>query len=198
MELITKLSSGDLPGEVPEKRGVLLFVWINGQKDRLRGSPSMMNWFKVRPYISRDLDGRLLYQGSILQHEPLKVGLYELLNSSALLKWLNVDIDHIFDKAPDYRLICSVFKKSQRLYTLQFPDSKFVVVNYPMPRRTDAAFRKCFSDEGIAFVDLAEHMKFNFKKDFFPDWHPRAHFHERVASALIKSLGGRRFFAEFR
>ena len=186
--MLMRLARGDLGEEIQENRGMLVFLWMVEQKYRLRGSAGIMSWFKTRPFLKLSRKGHLLYGGSILQQEPLTVGWLELLANLGILRLFHVNTGQLTAHKIDYDLICAIFKQSKEMYLKQFPGSKFVVLNYPIPDSRDRGMRQCFAKNDIEYVDLHKVVQFNNPSDFFPDRHPRPHCHSEIAGAFAKYL----------
>ena len=138
-EMLAKLETMDLPKEVSEKKGVLIYSFIDNHVKRTVGSMFFVtDWGWHKPYYYLTSNDEIIRQGSFLTGRPLLTRLYRLLGKSKILRYFEVDFPLQIGQE-QLRLVFRVIEESRMLFLKQFPGSQFYVLIWP---RTNANYDK--------------------------------------------------------
>lgn len=187
-QLLARLEGGGLRAEVPEKEGVLAYLFIDAHVQRAIGSFAVYTgWADATPHYVLDEAKRPVQRGSLTSGRPARALLYSLLGNSGLLRWLRADLPlRITDAHID--LTARLLARSQTLYREQFGDQRFTVVIYPGSKHgTTLAAR--LEALGVEILDYSELFDPAAADNFIPeDWHPSATAHRALAERLVADL----------
>ncbi|HTL47099.1 MAG TPA: hypothetical protein VL688_03445 [Verrucomicrobiae bacterium] len=188
-DMLRKLQSKTLPGEVAEKNGDLAYIFIDAHLQRVVGSMRLStSWGKNRLHYELGPRDELVLKGDFQHSRPVLNRIYTTLSKSALLKFLKIDFPPRFTRR-HYHLTARVIEESARLYKEQFPGGNFFVVIYP-----GSLFGKPLAREltsaGIQILDYSD--LFNTGDLSYvlspEDLHPSAKADDAVAARLARDL----------
>ena len=191
-EMLAKLETGDLPKEVSEKRGVLIYSFIDNHVHRTIGSMYFVtDWGWHKPYYHLTSNDEIVRKGSFLTGRPFLTRLYRLLGKSKTLRYFQIDFPLQIGREQLW-LVYRVIEESRTLFLRQFPNSQFYVLIWP---RTNANYDKQLK----SFLE-SKNIPFFYQPDLYPrdndkftiappvDWHPTPLAYETVAQSLAHDL----------
>lgn len=130
-DMLTKLKSGTLKGEIPEKNGALVYIFIDAHIQRVIGSMSVAgSWGKEHPYYDLNSKDAVIDKGDFLTGRPFLTHLYIILSKSKLINFFKIDFP-LRLSSRNIHLTARVIEESFRAYKEQFPAGHFYVVIYP-------------------------------------------------------------------
>jgi CheY-like chemotaxis protein len=191
-QLLAKLESGTLRGEVGEGGGVLVYALIGAHVSRTIGSMIVYtSWAHDAPYYVLDGAGSVTRRGTFTTGRPWTSLGYSFLGRSAILRSLGLDIPPV-PTGRQVELTARVLARSQALFRESFGPQRFVVVVYPehWPSRISERVSRALAREGVEYLDYSSFLGSDRAGYFFPeDRHPNARAHQAVAEQLVADLG---------
>ncbi len=190
-QMLAKLQSNELAGEVPEKEGGAIYVFIDGHVERAIGSMFVYNaWGDRMPYYTTDWGGNLIRKGNFNTGRPLLSTLFRTLDKSEIARYYTLNIPGAL-RDSHYRFAVRLMAEARDMFREKFKSDQFYVLIYP--------------DEGDYFEDMAAHLAaaelkvLNYdellKLDeaaglaIAGDGHPTAKAHQIVAQHIVADLG---------
>ena len=161
-EMLTKIRSGTLPPEVPEREGDLIYLFMDAHISRAIGSLQIVtSWGKNRPYYRLGPHDEVIRQGDFSTGRPVLQWFYELLAKSRLVRALRIDLPPVTTER-HLRLVARLIEESFTAYHHQFPNSRAYLVIYP-GTRYGTTLGKTLAAKGITVLDYS---------GLFPDQKP--------------------------
>lgn len=183
---VAVIESRSLRSEVPQKRGVALYTYIDAHVHRAaltsRSGASLHS-----PYYVIDADGELRRHESLRQARPVLFHfLNDILPRSYLYRWLRLDLPIVGEEAIE--LTCSLLAASRQKFLKQFEGSEFFVVFYPQRgSRYAQRVKGCLERRGVPFLDLSnEPWPDEYLIHY--DGHPNSVGHRKYADLLVPAL----------
>ena len=182
-----RLLASDMSTEINEKKGVLLYLFVPFQINRIIGGMPEFNLWTDEYPCYRNENGSFRYKGSFRQAYPWRATLYDVLYKSNTLRAMNFNLPlHHNDKHFD--IVLSYFVESKKLFMKRFPDSDFVVVLFGDASKVQpiqSRLNRC----GIDNIVLDEVISFDLVRNKrFPDGHPKPEWHELIANTIVHEL----------
>jgi hypothetical protein len=182
--MLANLQKTDLRTEIPQKNGILIYVFINHHIDRANGHLPSLDWLKNSPYFEYNDSGDFVRKGNFLTGRPyvtkLLLGLHQILSRFGLGT-------RIFPPISDADQIytCAILKKSNFEFQRQFPNGKFIVYFHPFnkPSRT---LINCLAKESVPF-ELGTKLP-DLDLSIEDDGHPTDLANQLIAKELAEIL----------
>lgn len=188
-DMLLKLESADVRKEIPQQKGVLVYIFIDAHMKRLVGSMQIAgSWGSTRPRYVLSKDGIPVHKGTFRTGRPAITWLYRELYKSAIVRYFKIDLPARFSDG-DYRLMTAVIKRSRDLFLSRFPGSSFVTVF--LPESSLAPVLEPYLDrEGIRYLDERRLFRAHAPEYVLSpfDHHPSAKADRIVAEALARDL----------
>jgi hypothetical protein len=188
-EMLAKMESGSLPGEVPEKQGILIYVFMDAHVARVIGSMRVAtSWGRNRPYYCLDRDGNPVHHGDFTTGRPLLSGIYRLFSHSRLLQALQIDLPPRVT-ARHLQLTARIIDSARKLYLQRFPAGDFYVVIYP-GSRYGHRLQPLLERMGVKVLDYSGLFDRNDLRYVISpeDRHPNRLANETLAAQLVRDL----------
>lgn len=188
-DALARLDAGNLPAEVPEPRGVGLYVYMDDHINRVNDSSKIAGWHSHEVYYRQRADGEFVRAGSFRSAHPWRTALYTLLYHSNLLRRLGLSLPlrttsvHL-DRTAD--ALAAIHER----FLATFPGSDFVVVMYPSSGyAADIGQRlRTRRVRSLDYSGLYDHRDARYR--LAPEnGHPTAAAHELIARAIVRDLG---------
>ncbi len=187
-DILAKWETEDLSKQVKEKKGIILYTFIDNHIRRLVGSTALIEWNKDRVYYRAAKSGELIRAGSFMSARPFLMKTYKFLSELRLLKVFKIEIPgEIRNK--DIELAARVIEAIQHRAAEQFPGTPFYVVFYPRMEYTKKLI-PYLEKKNIRYLDYSQ--LFNRRKPEYylseEDKHPSALAYQTLARAIVKDL----------
>ncbi|MGV2336634.1 MAG UNVERIFIED_CONTAM: hypothetical protein LVR18_21850 [Planctomycetaceae bacterium] len=186
--MLALLESGRLPSEVsePVKLGIYLYL-PEIHEARVVGDMDIVNSFGADfPYYHLVEDNTVARRSSFgIGRKWTTLG-YNVMGKSSTLRLLGIRFPQ--RKAEHYQLTATIIRRSKELFERQFPDSRFLVIEYPGHANSPNVLELC-SESGIAIIHLAEVLNPSDKNNYYVgDGHPSPSRNRIVAANLARKL----------
>ncbi|WP_454063634.1 hypothetical protein [Candidatus Nitrospira salsa] len=189
-EMLAKLESEKLPREVSERKGVLVYVYMDDHIRRTIGSMRLVaTWGKHKPYYYLSSGGELKRQGNFVTGRWFLTNLYLLLHESRILRALRIDFPLQINRQ-HIVLLCRIIKQSQSLFHKQFPNSRFYVLIWPGSKYSEQ-LKQLMAENKINYFDYTGLLNASDPKYVIAppvEWHPTSLAYQTVATALAEDL----------
>lgn len=191
-QMLAKLESGELPRELPEKSGTLVYVFMCDHVRRAVGALRMWaQWGRHFPYYTIDDDGALVRRGSFFTGRPWRSRFYDTLKREQIMAYFNVDIP-IRTRPEDTVLAARIVSAARDRFLDAWPDGRFLTLIYPwIPecKGDSASFTAALTDAGVEVLDYSNLLDMTAPGYRIPhDLHPAAQAHHAVAERLLHDL----------
>ncbi len=187
-DILAKLETENLSKQVKEKRGIILYPFIDNHIRRLVGSTGLIEWNKDRVYYRTTKSGELIRAGSFMSARPFLMKTYKFLSKLRLFKAFKIEIPGGMSNK-DIELAAHVIEAIQNRAAEQFPDTPFYVVFYPRMDYTKKLI-PYLEKKQIRYLDYSQ--LFNRRKPEYylseEDKHPSALAYQTLARAIVKDL----------
>lgn len=187
--LLAKLQEGGIVGEITEKQGILVYLFLDDHLFRAMGSMQIVNaWGAYMPYYTLSTDGKLVRRGNFVTGRPMLSLLYKVLGASQIATYYNINLH---GKIKDYhiQLTARIIEESRNMYRQAFQNDNFYVLFYPGTKHGLRMIPE-FQRAGIKYLNYS--ALFNPADDGFAiehDGHPTPKAHWTVAAKLVEDLG---------
>lgn len=184
-QMIAHLQAGRIPQQVPEKRGVALYFFLDHHLNRTLGTLDILGSWGSLPYYEVHHGAVVRVADTLERGKPWMTALARLSWVKKFLAWRRFRLtDHDFDVFSDFLL------ESKRRFESQFPHSKFVVVLLPeWGRDSTPRLIPFLRKKDIAYLDYSGHEEFRGASYHIPvDNHPNSKETEAIADLLAKDL----------
>lgn len=182
--MLARLQETDIEHEVSEKRGILVYVFINDHVNRAIGAMSAVNNSGAMfPYYALD-GGRLVRLGSFRTGRPVRTHLYHLL-SLAAPRELNLPVRR---SASQYRLTARIIEESAETFRSKFASLGVYVILYPAASQ-GVALVAHLESTGIRILDYSSLINLalpEYQKRFTA--HPTGLANAEVTRQFIEDL----------
>ncbi|MBW2244796.1 MAG: hypothetical protein JRH01_22680 [Deltaproteobacteria bacterium] len=186
--MLARLQHDDLADEVEAEEGVLVYGFHDGHVKRAIGSMFVsLRYGASAPYYTIDENGRLVRRGTFTSGRPGASTLFRLLNKSAIVRYLSIDIPlRIRDE--HLHLTCKIMEESRRAFSRQFPRGDFVVVLFPGTMYGEG-LTPCLEAAGIDTLDYSSLFdRLDPTYHIEGDGHPTPAANRRLAEELVNDL----------
>ena len=188
-EMLAKMESGTLPGEIQEKRGILIYVFMDAHVARVIGSMRVAtSWGRNRPYYTLDPDGNPVHHGDFTTGRPRLTGIYRVFSHSRLLQALQIDLPPRITPR-HLQLVARIIGAARNRYQQRFPTGDFYVVLYP-GSRYGQRLRPMLERMGVKVLDYSGlYDRNDLRYVISPeDRHPNAWANQTLAERLVRDL----------
>ncbi len=187
-DILAKLETEDLSKQVKEKKGVILYTFIDNHIRRVVGSTNIIEWNKKRVYYQTTKSGELIRAGNFQSARPFLMGLYQTLSKSRILKALNIEIP-LRIRNKDIQLAARVIEAMQNRVAEKFPDSPFYVVFYPGSKYSKQLI-SYLEKKNIQYLDYSKLFNRRERQYYLAeeDKHPSALANQTLAKAIANDL----------
>jgi hypothetical protein len=186
--LLARLESGQLPGEVAESDGDLVYLFIDSHVNRAIGSMVVYTgWADSTPNYVLDSSGVPLRRGTLTTGRPLTSLLYSVLGRSQTLAYLGVDIPpRITERHID--LTARILARSAELFRAGFGAGRFAVVIFPGSAHAEP-LAAALGRLDVEFLDYSGLLDYGDPRYFIAeDWHPSPLTHRILAERIVEDL----------
>lgn len=182
--MLARLQETDVENEVPEKLGILVYVFINDHINRAIGALSAVNNSGAMfPYYALD-ENRLVRRGSFRTGRPLRTHLYHLL-SLAAPRELNLPLRR---SASQYQLTARIIEESAKTFRAKFESLGVYMIVYPAASQ-GVELVSHLESTGIRVLDYSSLINLalpEYQKRFTA--HPTGLANAEIARQFIKDL----------
>lgn len=192
-QMLAKLQSGELRGEVGEPTGVAIYVFIPDHVRRAIGSMRKVTQ-DARHFPCFEIDGdQLVHRGTFLTTRPRRLWLSRWINEEQILKFLGVDFPlRLSQRHLD--LTARIVEESRKAFHAQFASDRFYVLLWPKGSEDEfdgAQLIPAFEQAGakiLDYSDLVNTTETGYIVRPGVDRHPTARTFEAVAQALARDI----------
>ncbi len=128
--LLAKLAGQPFFSQIPQKNGVLIYIFMNGSLGHAIGYLPSLVWSRSAPYYKNTADGQLERSGSFLTGRPFLshflLGLHEVYR---LLGMESTEFPQIGEQEISY--FCDLISQIQTEFSSQYPQGKFIFYAHP-------------------------------------------------------------------
>jgi hypothetical protein len=187
-QLLARLESGSLRGEVEEREGDLVYLFIDSHVNRAIGSLVVYNgWAHSAPNYVIDATGEPVRRGTLTTGRPLTALAYGVLGLSQVLRHFRVEVPPVITD-DHVELTARIFARSAALFHEQFGSGRFVVVMFPGSTLT-GRLRSALNRLGVESLDYSQLFDYQQPEYHLPeDWHPTARANQVIAERLDADL----------
>lgn len=187
--LLARLEAGGLRGEVAERDGALIYLFIDSHIHRAIGSFVVhTGWAESTPYYILDAQGLPRRRGNLTTGRPLTALAYSILGQSEILRWLRFEIPRRIEPR-HVEHTAAILARAAELFHEQFGSRRFYVVISPGSvhgLELSAALER----RGVASLDYSRLLDYSDARFFIADdWHPTALTHRALAAQIARDLG---------
>ncbi len=186
-QMLEHLKNPELPAQIGEGNGILVYPFIDDHVPRAIGSMVVVeNWGRTFPCYALDASGNLRREGTFWSARPVVSRLYQMLFLSETVRFFDLSFPPRLT-AGHLRLTSAIIAESYRQFKARFPAGRFVLLLYPgtklrgvvpQPRPGPDFHLADFSD--LPWSDPAL---------LLPDrWHPSARGNVELAQRLAEHL----------
>lgn len=185
-DILALLENHDWAHAIPEKNGVILYVFYDGHVRRLMGSFSTP-WNYSWPYYQLNAEGSLVRHGTFRTAMPLRYKLYDWLQKSPLVHLAGFNFPFQI-KEKDIIMTARTIEAMRDQVRHLWPEGRFYVAFYPASMYAKA-LEPLLKERQIDLLDYS----FLFKpyEDGYcikGDGHPSAYANQVLAKAIAQDL----------
>ncbi len=188
-QMLLKLMHYDLRGEIAEKQGVGLYLFLDDHVERAIGSMRhITSWAKGFPCFEEQ-QGALAYLGSFEQAHPYRTWFHRLLARETILRYYGVNWP-ISPSIYDMDLTAAIIAESAKRFAELFPGSPFHVVFYPqMSCRYGGDVLRALGKYPVSCLDYRTLFRnVPLEQIRFLDLHPTPEAYACMARVLVSEL----------
>ena len=185
---LARLQSIDYQNEIKEKKGVLIYTFLEPHISRTIGDSTAMQW-KIRDiYYKKDKSGELVRKGTFLSQQPFHSSLYFILGKSRILRMLGITFPLKFSQK-DISLTADVIEAMKKTFLSHYPQSRFYVLIYPGSLYVKEILEE-LNQRKIDYLDYTHLFDIHDPKYYLckEDQHPSAFAYEVLAKKLIQDI----------
>ena len=187
-QMLVKLQDPELLNEVDEKKSaILVYTYIDNHIERVIGSLAA-NWTRKVPYFVRDGENHLIRKGSFISGRPFLTHLYDLMNKSALIRFLYGRLHFPRISEEDIKLTARIIEESRNLFRERFKSNNFYVVIYPGNGYYVPRLAPYLERAGIKYFDYSIRPNDAMKEHLPHDLHPSPKSYKAIALKLSHDL----------
>lgn len=186
-QVLAQVSGRNLKEEIPEKKGIGIYVYFDGHIGRNTGCMSVYNlWGENMPYYFLE-EGSLKRNGSFNTGRPFVSLIYKLLGKSSLLKLFHIDLPFgVRDK--DILLTRKMILEIKNNFMDNFPSGEFITLIYPGSGYCNKLL-PLLEKSGIRYLDYSGLFSRQAKGYFIPgDNHPSGKANQFLAEKIVTDL----------
>ncbi len=187
-QMYTKLKSVSLSGEVLQKDGLLIYLFMDEHVNRAVGSMFSVSWAGNYPYYQLNSKEEIVYKGTFTTGRPLLEKTYKLLNKSYFLKRLKVGFPLRMTRK-HFLLTARLIEESSKLYHQQFSSGQFYMIIYPGSRYGEK-IKNELKEKNVNIIDYSKLFSSNDPRYYLDteDRHPNAFAIRTLADQLVQDL----------
>lgn len=188
--MLAKLQSNDINKEIKEKKGILIYTFIDDHIRRVVGSMRVYNTFgKNLPYFTIDKKGKLIRKCNFTSGRPVLSFLYRAIWRSQLVRYFCRNIDFkLWINESDLKLTCRILEEAYSIFRKKFNSEDFYVIFYP---------HSIFGIKMIPYLEKAGIKYLDYSLLYMPDkefriegdGHPNKKAYLDLALRITKDLG---------
>ena len=185
-EMLARFEKTNVAAEVPEKEGLLIYVFIDNHINRAIGTLQQSRFANFQHDYQLGSNGELERQGFFAKTHPLRTRIYGYLYSLAITRYFN--FEHPKIKPKHIQHVVNIIGKSKQLYLEQFPKGSFYVAIYPNSIHASQLI-DYLEAQGIDYLDYSRMDFSGLKYKLAPkDNHPSALAHQVLAEKMTQNL----------
>jgi len=191
-EMLAKLQSGDLGGEVTASGPVLIYTFMDDHVNRAIGSLHVCTrWGKDMPYYCFNANGNLERRGSFASGRPALSRLYNAVSKVQFIDYFLGRIDYPIITDSHIRLTAEIIRAAAAAFRERFKSDDFYVVFFPGSSRAGKLI-PYLQKSGVRYFDYSRLADMNDPSSRISryDRHPTAAVYRAVAEKLAKDLKG--------
>lgn len=190
-QMLALLEGGDLPAEIAEESGLLVYVYLSQHVQRAIGSLQVFNgWGAYMPYYFIDGSGTLRRSGNFTSGRPWTALWFWTAGKLRLPQYLGFDYPR---QVPEHdELVARMVEEARNRFLKLFPGSRFAVLIYPRGSR-DTRLAPRLKRMGIPYFDYWDLLDgADPSLRIAGDGHPTSKAYEIVARRLVADIASGR------
>lgn len=188
--MLALLKNGELLKQVPQKKGILFYLFIDDHVRRAVGTwETFMGFLQNSPYYHLGRDGRLVRKGNFSTGRPFLSFLYRWLDRRGIVQFFHLNNRQTTTKQHLW-ITFRMIQEAQSEFSKQFDESLFYVVFYPGSR---------FAPSLIPYLEKAHISYLDYSSLWDPhrtpnmtigkeEGHPSAAAYQLLAKQLAEDL----------
>jgi hypothetical protein len=187
-QTVQQLRNPDIRAQVPERDGIAVYTAIDEHIRRAIGSLRIVEGARrTFPYFRLDRDGRLVRDGSFVSGRPWRQLFYEVLSSSRVLRYFDLDVPAAISDG-HFALTAALVADARDSYRARFGSDRFYVILYPGSRLL-SGLRPHLDRHQIRYFDYANLFAAETRPTIIEgDGHPTPLAYRLVAARLAEDL----------
>lgn len=184
--VLAQVESTPFKDQVPERRGVVLYLFPGFHVDRMVGGLQSIDWIGLIPHFRRERN-QLVRDGFLQVKHPIRTWLKRFYNKTFLRQKFQLSWPfHI--TAEDIQMACVAIAQVRDRVTAHFESADFYLVLHPVTEQVDVT--ACLAQYSIPTIDLRQayvgipdnELKIPF------DGHPSAKANQLLAEKIVELL----------
>ncbi len=153
--IMALLDSQRLAQEIPQKKGIFLYPYMNHQARRLIGTTHFFRWAKgEHPFYSYSPDQGFKREGSFSSQQPWRMWFLKTLNKSSFFQWLDREFPNPLEKS-NLNILCEAFLYIKKRVKSLSPQYQFYVVIGHKKIKAKDRIKACLEARKVEYLDLA-------------------------------------------
>jgi hypothetical protein len=153
--IMALLDSQRLAQEIPQKKGIFLYPYMNHQARRLIGTTHFFRWAKgEHPFYSYSKDKGFKREGSFASGQPWRTWFLKTINDSSFFQWLDREYPNPLEN-PNLNLLCEAFLYMKKRIKSLSPQYHFYVVIGHKKIKAKERIKACLEARNVEYLDLA-------------------------------------------
>jgi uncharacterized membrane protein YobD (UPF0266 family) len=187
--MLAILQDRDITKEIPEKNGLLIYLFIDHHINRAIGDMYVYNaWGKRMPYYIIDSNNTIQRQGNFKSNRLITSSIYALFGKSQIVKYFHVNLPNNIN---DNHIILSskIIEESRNIFRNKFHSDEFYVLFYP-GKKIHKRMIPYLERARIRYLDYSNLA--NLKESEFSikgDGHPTPKANLIIAKKLLDDIG---------
>ena len=183
--MLAQLQDPSIHKIVKERAGVVIYVLLDAHIARVNDFYQESSWLSDSPDYEYDRNGHLQRAGSYRTAHPWRTKFYDSLRTLQSRFFPNLEFNLPPITQSSYEHLCDLTAAAARESAIQFPGSKFIVVNHPRNAARPEVIA-CLKSRGLTV--LTPEMDDNADYSFKNEGHPTAKFNRDFAPVLASQL----------
>ena len=193
-QMLARLRETDIRKEIEEKKGILIYTFIDDHVNRAIGDLRTYDWGYNSPYYAIDHNGKLIRKGNFTSGRPTLSLIYNIMRKSRIVNFFRINLPLCITDA-HIRLTAGITEESYKTFKEKFKSDDFYVIFYPwassryakrmMPYLRRAGIK--YLDYSTGLVKGEDHRKYLISMH---DGHPGPMLNKIVAERIFQDLPG--------
>jgi len=191
--MLARLSDDDTRKQVPEKQGILIYLFIDDHVCRAAGTLRVRSWAKGPLLYYMDKDGNITKNPGSGTRNTFWVSVFDTMNKSQTISYIerkypSLDIPPIGDR--EIYLAFRIIEESRNNYRKDFNNDAFYVVFFPGSKYSSSLI-PYLNKAGIKYFDYSSLLDYFHNDRYWVsplDYHPGPRINSVLAKTLAKDL----------